>query len=210
MATVAIIDFETTGLRAGEDRIIEVAAVRWRDGEVVGTFSELMDPGRRIPAFITGLTGISDAMVRGRPRPEAVMPRLRAFLGEDPCLAHNAGFDARFFAAEMAQAGLAHERRFLCSLLLARRLVPTAGNHRLGTLMRHLGLALPPGQRAHRALGDALMTGSLWTHLVGVVRARLGREPDLDLLGRLARQPKAKVDAFLAAQAARSVAAAGS
>ena len=91
MKHIAVIDFETTGLRAGEDRIIEVAAVVFSEGLVIDTFSELMDPGFRIPAFITGLTGISDAMVRGKPRPESVMPRLRTFLGDHVCLAHSAG-----------------------------------------------------------------------------------------------------------------------
>ena len=102
---IAVIDFETTGMRAGPDRIIEVGAAILRNGEVVATFTELMNPGFRIPYFITGLTGITDAMVREKPHPEAVMPRLREFLGDHPCVAHNAGFDQRFFASEMDRCG---------------------------------------------------------------------------------------------------------
>ncbi len=197
MITVAVIDFETTGMMPGPDRIIEVGAAIVRDGEVVETFSELMDPGFRIPYFITDLTGITNAMVRGKPRPEEVMPRLRAFLGDCPCLAHNASFDRRFFTAEMERASHGHDRPFLCSVLLARRLVHDAPNHKLGDLARHLGLRLPPGMRAHRALADALMTSQLWTHLHGVVRDRLGREPALDHIQALMRVPKAKVPAWL-------------
>jgi DNA polymerase-3 subunit epsilon len=200
---VAIIDFETTGLRAGPDRIIEVGAALLEDGVVVATFSELMDPGRAIPSFVTGLTGISDAMVRGKPRPEAVMPRLRAFLGEDVCVAHNASFDQRFHDAEMGFAGQAHQRSFLCSMLLARRLVQQAPDHQLGTLVRHCRRDPPPGQRAHRALADVLMTCQLWSHLLGLVRARLGgRAPGPDLLRGITRTAKGGVDAYLA-EAAR-------
>ena len=203
MITVAVIDFETTGMMPGPDRIIEVGAAIVRDGEVVETFSELMDPGFRIPHFITDLTGITDAMVRGKPRPEAVMPRLRAFLGDCPCLAHNASFDRRFFSAEMVRANHSHDRPFLCSVMLARRLVQGAPNHKLGDLARHLGLRAPPGMKAHRALADALMTCQLWTHLHGVVQERLGREPSLDHILALMRVPKAKVTTWLDCQAAR-------
>lgn len=202
---IAIIDVETTGLRAGVDRIIEVGAAIWCDGEVVDTFSELMDPGCRIPGFITSLTGISQAMVRGRPSPEAVMPRLRAFLDGHACLAHNAAFDQRFYCAEMARAGQPSERPFLCSMLLARRLVQQAPNHQLGTLVRHLRLTIPAGLRSHRALADVLMTGALWQHLLGLLRARLhGRTPELGLLQGLTRRPKAAVDAYLATLGAES------
>lgn len=205
MNAYAVLDFETTGLRAGADRIIEVGAALVQDGVVVATFSELMDPGCRIPAFITGLTGISDAMVRGKPRPEAVMPRLRAFLGDHVCIAHNASFDQRFFTAEMALAGQGHERPFLCSLLLARRLVQEAPNHQLGVLARHLRLTAPPSLQAHRALADVLMTCELWKALTALLAARLnGRIPDLALIQAVARQPKKAVEAYLGAIAAGS------
>ncbi len=203
MPSVAIIDFETTGMRAGQDRIIEVGAAILENGQVVATFNELMDPGFCIPGFITSLTGISTAMVRGKPRPEAVMPRLRAFLGDRPCVAHNAAFDQRFFTTEMALAGEGHDRDFLCSVLLARRLVQQAPSHRLGDLAIHLGLTMPPGMRAHRALADVLMTCQLWTHLQQRLQERLGgRKVDLDLLRTVMRKPKAGVDRYLAEFAA--------
>jgi DNA polymerase-3 subunit epsilon len=203
MITLAVIDFETTGMMPGPDRIIEVGAVIVRDGVVAETFATLMDPGCRIPGFITGLTGITTAMVRGKPKPEAVMPDLRAFLGDLPCLAHNASFDRRFFTAEMERAGHAHDRPFLCSVLLARRLVEGAPSHRLGALVEHLGLELPPGHRAHRALGDALMTAQLWLRLLATVSDRLGTEPSCALLERLMRVPRAQVSRWLAEQAGR-------
>jgi DNA polymerase-3 subunit epsilon len=203
MRQIAVIDFETTGLRAGADRIIEVAAVIVQDGVVVATFSELMDPGFRIPSFITGLTGISDAMVRGKPRPESIMPRLRSFLGDHVCVAHNASFDKRFFAAEMNMAGEQHERTFLCSFLLARRLIQQLPNHQLSTLARHLGIVIPPGMKAHRALADALMTCQLWKHLCDVLHERLKCAAlDVTMIKAVLKLSKADVDDYLAASAA--------
>ena len=70
MKRVAIIDFETTGMYAESDRVIEVAVALVEDGAVVDTFDQLMNPGFRIPSFITQLTGISTAMVRGQPSPK--------------------------------------------------------------------------------------------------------------------------------------------
>lgn len=200
----AVLDFETTGLSPGRDRIIEVAAVVVQGGEVVGTFCELMDPGCRIPAFITSLTGISTAMVRGKPPPQQVMPALRAFLGDHVCVAHNASFDQRFFTHEMELAGEAHERAFLCSMKLARRLVQDAPNHKLGTLVRHLGLQAPEGMRAHRALADVLMTCELWKHLAGRLGERTGgRPPSLEVVRAVITKPRAAVDVFLSQPADR-------
>jgi len=169
-----------------------------RDGEVVETFAQLMDPGYAIPGFITALTGITTAMVRGQPRPEAVMPRLRAFLADLPCIAHNAAFDRRFFVAEMAGAGQGHERRFLCSLMLARRLLPEAPDHKLATLMRYLGRAERLHLRSHRALDDVLMTCGLVSHLLALIRARLdGQLVDEQLVARVCATPRTQVDAML-------------
>ena len=198
MKQFAVIDFETTGLRAGADRIIEVAAVIVQDGEIVATFSELMNPGFQIPSFITGLTGISNAMVRGKPRPENIMPRLRDFLGNHVCIAHNASFDQRFFTAEMELAGQPHGRTFLCSLLLARRLLQRMPNHQLGTLSRHLRLTMPTGLTAHRALADALITCKLWKHLCDVLYERLNCDAlDLAMIKVLMKKPKAAVEDYL-------------
>jgi len=197
-AEYAIIDFETTGLSAGWHRIIEVGAVRVREGAVVDTFSQLLDPGVPVPAFITGLTGISNAMVRGQPSPEQVMPALRAFLGDCPAVAHNASFDAGFYRAELARAGLADERPFLCTMRLARRLVPDAPNHQLGVLARHLQLEPPAGFRAHRALGDALLTAALWDRLTRRLSARLGGvTPEFAVYQAVMSKPRPAAERYL-------------
>ena len=158
----AVIDFETTGLYPRWHRAIEVAAAIVRDGEIVSTFSELMNPGVRVPANITEINGITDKMLVGKPSPEEVMPKLRAFLGDLTCVAHNAHFDRGFFNAEMERAGQGHPRNFVCSLRLARQVFPKAPNHQLGTLVQTLGIEVPAGHRAHGALDDVMMTDNVW------------------------------------------------
>jgi len=195
---LVFIDFETTGLSAGYDRVIEVAAALVRDGEVAGTFVHLMHPGHRLPGFITQLTGITDAMLKDKPRPEAVMPELRGFIGDRACVAHNASFDSSFYHAEMSRAGAAHDRAFLCTMKLSRRLVEGSPDHKLGTLIRHLRLPKPKEGNCHRALYDVLLTVELWKHLEGVVSERLGgKEPGHEVYHALMKKPKAAVPKYL-------------
>ncbi len=194
----AVLDFETTGLNESYCRVIEVAAVIVRDGEVADSFVQLMHPGCWIPFFITELTGISNAMVKGMPSPEAVMPKLRDFIGDRFCIAHNANFDSRFYHAEMSRAGIEHERSFFCTVLLSRRLIQDSPNHQLGTLAHYLNLQRPAEGSYHRALYDVLLTVELWKHIEGVIRERLGdRIPDQDVYRTLMRTSKAAVWKYL-------------
>ena len=103
---LVVLDFETTGLTAAFDRTIEVAATLLVDHRPVETFHQLMHPGMRLPSFITSLTGITEAMLHGQPRPEQVMPRLHKFVRGLPIVAHNAAFDRGFLLAELTRAGL--------------------------------------------------------------------------------------------------------
>jgi len=107
-----VLDFETTGLRPDVDRTIEVAATRLVDHRPVETFSALMYPGTRLHPFITALTGISDEMLRGKPRPEEVMPHLRVFVGDRPIVAHNASFDRGFCGPSWLGWGLTWTTNF--------------------------------------------------------------------------------------------------
>ncbi|MBT3941837.1 MAG: 3'-5' exonuclease, partial [Chloroflexi bacterium] len=90
------LDIESTGLDKRTDKIIEIGAVKFRGGEELEQFSELIDPGRDIPPFITDLTGISNQDVSGKPTIEDILPRLTEFLGDHPMIGHNVGFDAGF------------------------------------------------------------------------------------------------------------------
>ncbi|HAA66892.1 MAG TPA: hypothetical protein DCE10_08605, partial [Acidimicrobiaceae bacterium] len=80
--TFCVIDLETTGGKRNVDEITEIGAIKYRGGEVLGTFQTLVDPGRSIPPEITVLTGITSAMVDRAPRVEQVLPTLLEFLGD--------------------------------------------------------------------------------------------------------------------------------
>ena len=192
-----VIDFETTGLSADYCRIIEVAAVIVRNGEVAESFAQLMNPGYRIPYFITGLTGITNDMVDGMPEPEAVMPELMRFLGDRPCVAHNATFDSSFYHAEMRRAGISHDRSFFCTVKLSRRLILDSPNHQLGTLTRHLNLPRSDGGNYHRALYDVLLTAELWKYIGNIISERIGKTPDHEIYRTLMKKPKAAVQKYL-------------
>jgi len=100
--SVAVIDFETTGLSPNHiDRATEIAAVLLKDGKIVDRYQSLMNSGVRIPAFITELTGITDAMVRKAPSAADVMCEVSDFVGDYPLVAHNASFNSRFWDTEL-------------------------------------------------------------------------------------------------------------
>ena len=176
METIAVIDFETTGMSPAQGaRATEIAAVLVQGGQVVGRFQSLMNSGAWVPPFIEQLTGISNAMLQAAPPARAVMHELMRFTKGCPLVAHNAAFDRGFWVAEAARAECEADpaHAFACTLLLSRRLYPQADNHRLGTLARlH---ALPDNGRAHRALADALTTAQLLLRMQQDVAALLAR-----------------------------------
>lgn len=200
METVAVIDFETTGLSPGlGDRATEIAIALVSGGRIVDRYQSLMNARRPIPAEITRLTGITNAMVAAAPPAAEVMGAAADFVGDRPIVAHNASFDQRFWQAELARLGRAPATPFACTMLLSRRLYPQVPNHRLSTLVRALTLPMPG--RAHRAMVDAEMAGHLWCRLVEDVRARYGLAVvSHALLARAQRAPRTRLDAVLSAR----------
>ena len=191
--TIAVIDFETTGISPGQGaRATEIAAVLVSGGRIVDRYASLMHSGAWVSPFIEQLTGISNAMLRDAPPAEQVMREVCRFTRGVPLVAHNAAFDRGFWRAEAQRAGLdedpAHE--FACTVLLSRRLYPHSANHRLGTLaaLHHL----PSAGRAHRALADAEVTAHLLLRIQRDVSDRFAdelcrREVDHGLLLALQR-----------------------
>ncbi|MBT9500342.1 MAG: 3'-5' exonuclease [Burkholderiaceae bacterium] len=177
MQTVAVIDFETTGMSPGQGaRATEIAAVLVQDGRIVDRFQSLMNSGAWVPPFIEQLTGISNAMLRTAPSAESVMRDVARFTRGCPLVAHNAAFDRAFWQAEIARADCEPDaaHQFACTLLLARRLYPQAPDHKLGSLARFH--ALPSAGRAHRALADAEVTAHLLLRMQQDVRDQFGAE----------------------------------
>nr|WP_314900267.1 3'-5' exonuclease [uncultured Deefgea sp.] len=196
-----VLDFETTGLSpAMGARITEVAALRVVNGEVVERFVSLVNCGTRIPREITAITGITQAMVNTAPRVGEVVPALIQFIGKDALAAHNASFDNKFLLAESTGLGLKPQHQHLvCSLLLARRLMPQRTSYKLGELARELKIRF--SGNAHRAEADAEVTVHLINHLSQTLRKQHHcSNVDPALLCAINRQTAAKVPAFLSNQ----------
>jgi DNA polymerase-3 subunit epsilon len=188
--TFCVIDLETTGGNRNDDMITEIGAIKVRGGECLGTFQTLVNPGRAIPPQITVLTGLSDVLVSGAPRIEAVLGTLVDFVGDAVIVGHNVGFDVGFLRAACRRA----ERTPLTgtvvdTVALARRLVrDEVPDCKLSTLASRFRLDHRP---SHRALDDALATADL-LHLLIERAAGLGVVglDDLVLLSKLAGHPQ--------------------
>ena len=158
-STFVVIDIETTGLKPGLADITEIAAIHLDNRQVSAEFHSLVNPGRRIPTAITRLTGITDEMVRDQPSIDVVFSQLYSFLGSAVIVAHNAAFDLNFLnfeARRLSSSPLLNPS--LCTLLLARRLLPELRSRSLDTLASHLGIAT---FNRHRAQGDAQITAEV-------------------------------------------------
>ena len=163
-----VVDTETTGLSTESCCLIEVSALRVREGRVAADFSTLIRPPWRevqkngqwqegyVDDFIQGLTGITDEMLEGAPLPEEALPQVEDFLGGDLLLGHNVGFDTAFlYDSFQKYLGRPLGNNSLDQLRLARKLLPQLPHHRLGDVAAALGV---PYQGAHRALADCWIT----------------------------------------------------
>jgi len=198
MQTVAVLDFETTGLSPSQgDRATEIAVALLReDGQIVDRYQSLMNAGRRIPSQVVSLTGITNEMVASAPPASRVMREAAQFVGAHPVVAHNAGFDRRFWQAELSMLGMTANHAFACTMLVSRRIYPHAHNHRLSTLVDML--RLPKSGRAHRAMADAEMTSHLWHKLQRDIAQTYGlNRVDYSLIAKVQATSSAKVPALL-------------
>lgn len=190
-----ILDFETTGFSTDFDRIIEVGAIKICNNKIVDTFQTFINPGTRISSTITSLTGITNAMVKDAPKSAQVMPKLKAFVGEELIVAHNASFDARFFQTEMKRAQIDARNEFLCTLLLARRIYQNLDSHKLEVLCRHLGFT---NKASHRAVGDAEATHKVLIDICEQIKKHNGKNQITSAyLAKLTRVPKKNIDSWL-------------
>jgi DNA polymerase-3 subunit epsilon/ATP-dependent DNA helicase DinG len=158
MIPIVALDLETTGLDSQTDVIIEIGAVRFEGNRIEDEFTTLINPKRHIPEFITGLTGISDDMVRQAPHIRDVLDELAAFIGDAPILGHNIQFDLSFFK----KFKLFEFNETIDTYELAAVLIPSASRYNLGALGQQLGIPLPA---THRALDDARVTSAAFQRL---------------------------------------------
>lgn len=159
------LDFETTGLDFEKDKIIEIAALRFKDKTVVDKFVMLVNPQKRIPPIVVRKTGINNAMVKDKPTINEVLPRLLQFIGEDPIVAHNASFDLSFLKYNVV---LFHGKDIIRNpvvdtLELSKQLFSNydIGNYRLETVAKHIGINV---ENLHRAEADAYAAAQIYLY----------------------------------------------
>jgi DNA polymerase-3 subunit epsilon/ATP-dependent DNA helicase DinG len=157
--TYVALDLETTGVDAEQDAIIEIGAAKFRQDELLDTFSTFVDPGRHIPRDITVLTGITDQDVKGAPHLYQVLPDLARFVGDEPVVGHSVDFDLRFLRQHSQQ----FDNPYLDTFELAGVLVPDADRYSLTRLAQMLDVEL---EHAHRAMDDALASYRLFRALL--------------------------------------------
>ncbi len=163
MTTFVALDLETTGLDPQADEIIDIGAVRFTERRMEAEFETLVQPRAHISGFITRLTGINDAMVRGAPRIDDVLDDLAAFVGDAVIVGHNIRFDLNFLAA----AGLPFETNEVVDTYeMASVLLPTASRYGLGALGHALNIPFPA---THRALADARVNHHLYLRLAEMI-----------------------------------------
>jgi len=153
-----VVDIETTGNGIQGNRITEIALFNLDGDQITDSFSSLVNPGCEIPAFITGLTGITTAMVRHAPRFEELASQIAEFSEGRIFVAHSVNFDYPIVRDEFSRCGLAFQRKKLCTVRLSRKVFPGLRSYSLGKLCS--SLEIPLSDR-HRAGGDARATALL-------------------------------------------------
>jgi DNA polymerase-3 subunit epsilon len=161
-----VIDFETTGLNCNNGKIIEIAAIKYKNREEIDTFTTLVNPGIPIPSAATRVNHITNQMVRSAPRIEESLPELLKFIGDSIIVAHNASFDLRFLKWNANQLSVEINNPVIDTLSISRKMFPELDNHKLGTVAQHLGIRI---DNAHRALDDTRATGQILIHCLSAL-----------------------------------------
>lgn len=159
----AVVDIETTGGSPKAERITEIAIYVFDGEKIIDEFVSLINPERNIPYFITGLTGISNEMVKDAPYFYEVAKKIVELTEGMILVAHNARFDYSFIRQEFKNLGFNYNRKLIDTVSLSRRLLPGHKSYSLGKLCAELGIEIPG---RHRASGDALATVKLFSILL--------------------------------------------
>ena len=166
--SVVCFDLETTGLDSENDRIIEIGACLYEDGQITNVFNTFVDPGMDIPSRITEITGITNDMVLGAPKEEEAVTKFVDFCKGLPLVAHNASFDMSFVKAACSRIESLKEQSFtyIDTLALSQSLLSDLPKHRLDSLTKHFKL---PTFNHHRASDDAIALARIYDKLIEIL-----------------------------------------
>ncbi len=177
----AVLDIETTGGNPRFEKITEIALFIHDGEKVVKEYSTLINPEKNIPPFIVRLTGITDEMVADAPKFYEVAKDIVGLTEGKTIVAHNALFDYGFIREEFRSLGFSFHRSTLCTIKLARKLIPGHRSYSLGNICSQLGIS---NDARHRAAGDALATVKLFDLLLsknhqGIIQGSIKNDPSL-------------------------------
>ena len=192
---IVCFDIETTGLDRKKEVIIEIGAVKVKNGVITDTFNTFAAPRRMLTTEITRLTGITDDMLVGAPSQEQALRAFLDFAGDAPLCAHNAEFDMGFISAGCRKYGLPFKNPSIDTLILAQNLLPELGKYKLDIVANHLKL---PEFNHHRASDDAGVLAHMLPHFIRMMEEKGLRTwndvnpymPKLRRQGKARRQPK--------------------
>lgn len=153
-----VFDLETTGFSSKNDKIIEIGAVKIKNGEVVDRFSKFVNPKRPLPAIIIELTGITDEMLVDADPIDNTILEFMEFVGDATMVAHNAPFDVAFIKKNLRDKDIDFNNQVLDTVPLARFLYPELKKVKLNIVAKHLGVSL---ENHHRAVDDAKATANI-------------------------------------------------
>lgn len=159
-----VFDLETTGTSIVKDDIIEISAVKVEKGQVVDTFSTLVNPGREIPYYATAVNGITDEMVKDAPKLREALQDFLAFAEKQVLVGHNIqSFDLNFvYDAALALFGKTVDNDYIDTLYMARSCLPQLHHHKLVDVASHFHISV---EGAHRALNDCVMNQKCFEEL---------------------------------------------
>ncbi len=172
-----VFDIETTGLSNINDEIIEIGAVKIKEGKIIDTFETFVNPKIPISSFITKLTGIDESMVKDAPSIEEILPKFLEFASNSVLVAHNANFDVSFIKSKAKKFNLNVNNAVLDTLELSRHLYKDLKNYKLDTLADHLQVKL---EHHHRAVDDAMATAEIFIKTIDRLK-ELGVEKVKDI-----------------------------
>lgn len=154
-----VIDTETTGLSAQKDQIIEISALKVKDGLMMDNYTSLVNPGIEIPKSSMKIHGITNEMVQNAPTIDEVIPKFLTFIEDKPLVGHNISFDLRFINSYLEKN---LNKQLADTMLISRRKLPTLPNHKLITLINHYNLG---ENQDHRSLSDCIYTHKVYENL---------------------------------------------
>ncbi|MFI3313085.1 MAG: PolC-type DNA polymerase III [Eubacteriales bacterium] len=164
-----VFDLETTGLSNRTEKITEIGAAVYRNGEMVEEFQTLVNPGKMLSQKIIDLTGITDFMLKDAPTIDQVLPGFLEFVGNRPLVAHNAEFDIGFISAACRELDIPFEPTYVDTLVLAQNLLPSLKKYKLNLVAEALDL---PAFNHHRAVDDAKTLGYMMEKFIPMLKER--------------------------------------